>query len=220
MGTMTGQQIFNRVGIVLQDKAHTRWPVDSELLLWLNDGQREIVNFRPDANTITAPLTLLANSSKQELPAAAIRLVDIVRNLGSDGFTPGKMIRLASRMSLDSHVPDWHRARAAAEVKHYVFDPITPKIFWIYPRVASPMKVEVQYSAAPADVTSASRPITLDDMYANALIDYILHRCYAKDADDTRSDNAAVLHYQAFQNALGVRTQNDGAMNPNARGAR
>ncbi|MCK7581011.1 MAG: hypothetical protein MZV65_38935 [Chromatiales bacterium] len=52
-------------------------------------------------------------------------------------------------------------------------------------------------------------PIKLDDIYANAILDYVLYRAYSKDAEYAANAQRAALHYQAFTNALGVKTQVD-----------
>ena len=42
-GTLQGQHILSRVQNILQDNTNVRW-TEGELLDYLNDGQREIVN--------------------------------------------------------------------------------------------------------------------------------------------------------------------------------
>jgi hypothetical protein len=216
MGTVTGQNLIDRANDIVQDTTNIRWPV-AELLRWLNDGQREIVLFRPDACVTTQAVQLVANSTKQDLPALGIRLLDVTRNMGAAGSTPGRAIRLVSREVLDSQVPDWHSSTAAAEVKHYIFDPKVPKVFWVYPRPATAFYIEVQFSSAPTDLVSAASTIVLDDVYSNALLDYMLYRAYSKDAEFAQNGGLASAHYQAFQNSLGIRTQADMAVNPNAK---
>lgn len=216
MGTLTGQQLIDRANDVLQDKANIRWPV-AEHLRWINDGQREIVLLRPDASAVSVPFQLTANSTKQSLPAAGIRFLDMPRNLtGANGANPGKPITLVARAALDDHCPDWHSTPSRAVVQNYCFDVKVPKVFWVYPRPSAALYVELQYSISPADLANAAAVITLDDIFANALVDYMLYRAFSKDSEYA-NPNAAASHYSTFQNALGVRTQTDLAVNPNLR---
>ena len=50
MGTLTGANLITRAQDTLQDTTSVRWP-EAELLRYINDAQREIVNFRPDASS-------------------------------------------------------------------------------------------------------------------------------------------------------------------------
>jgi hypothetical protein len=45
---MTGTDVQSRVQDVLIDTSGTRW-ADAQMLRWINDGQREIHRYRPDA---------------------------------------------------------------------------------------------------------------------------------------------------------------------------
>ena len=48
-GTLTGANLLSRIKDTLQDTTSVRWP-EAELLRYINDAQREIVNFRPDSS--------------------------------------------------------------------------------------------------------------------------------------------------------------------------
>ena len=57
MGTLTGANLITRVQDTLQDTTSVRWS-EAELLRYLNDAQREVVNLRPDASALTANVQL------------------------------------------------------------------------------------------------------------------------------------------------------------------
>jgi hypothetical protein len=163
----------------------------------------------------------------QNLPADGIRLLDISRNMGTDGQTPGRAVRVVERRVLDAQTPLWHTDPAGPEVKHYMFDLRTPKNFYVYPRPpASPaVQVEIWYSCSPADlpppttniITDAAMNtvLSIDDIYANTLQDYVAYRAYSKDAEYTANAQLADLHYKMFGQALGLKTQSDDAVSPN-----
>lgn len=215
MATVAASTLISRVSTILQDTDHTRWS-EAELLGWLNDAQRELVLLIPSASSVTSSVTLTANSSKHTLPADGNMLIDIVRNMGSGGATPGRAIRLVSRDILDSQRPDWHSEAATGTVQNYVYDPRNPKIFYTYPQApATPWTVEIIYSAAPTVLTSVSSTVSVDDIYANALVDYVIYRAYSKDAEFALNGQLAVAHYQAFQTSIMAKTQNLIGQNPN-----
>jgi hypothetical protein len=56
--------------------------------------------------------------------------------------------------------------------------------------------------------------IRLDDSYGNVMQDYVLYRCYTKDAEYASNAQRAVAHYQSFQTALGVSAQANAASQP------
>lgn len=212
--------ILNNASTILNDVANVRWPI-AELQGWLNSGQREIVLLRPDASVTNASITLTANSTKQSIPTGGIRLLDVVRNMGVDGATPGNAIRLISRQVLDSLQPTWHSDAGQASIDHFMEDPRDPKHFYVYPRPHATIvvQVEVLYSVEPADCTynASTNPtavISLDDVYTNPLLDYILYRAYAKDATFAASAAKSVAYYQAFAASLGVKTKVDAAVTP------
>ena len=111
MATVRVIDLIDRAEQILQDTTNVRWG-QQELLDHLNDAQREIVLFRPDANPVNESFTL-AQSSKQTLPAAALRLLDVYKN-NSPNTDPVTNI---DRKVLDDQVSDWH-ATTGTTVQH------------------------------------------------------------------------------------------------------
>lgn len=215
MATVTVQSIIDKAEILLQDTTNVRWSA-AELVDWLNDGQREVALHKPESTAKNIAVILTAGSTKQALPTDGISLLRITRNMGAGGTTPGDGIRLVQRADMDAQVPTWHSdTNTAGKIKHYVFDPRDPKTYYVYPKApATAWYVELAYSAVPGDCV-AGGTIHLDDIYANALLDYVLYRAYSKDAE-TGNGQRAIAHYTAFANALGVKSQAEAAQNPNA----
>lgn len=210
MGTITGQQIVNRARRILQDTTTggTRW-LDSELLDWINDAQREIVLLKPNSYSAVENLTLV-QGTKQTLPASGLLLLTVIRNVG------GKAVRRVDRNILDSENPNWHSAASSSTVEHFVFDEDAPETFWVYPpQPATPGSVEIIYSKAPAALGSLASTITLNDVYSNVILDYILYRAYSKDTDYAGNQQRAANHYNAFNNSLGVKAQSEMTSSPN-----
>lgn len=215
MATTQVNSIINRAGTLIQDATNVRWPT-AELLGWLNDGQREVVLHRPEASVKNQSISLVADSTKQALPTDGILLIDIIRNMGTAGATSGRAVRLTSREVLDAQKPTWHSdANALGYVQHFVYDPRDPKTFYIYPKApATAWHLEIVYSASPTDGVEGG-VIQIDDIYGNALLDYVLYRAYSKDAEYAANAQLAIAHYQAFAGALGIKTQIDFGRNPN-----
>lgn len=218
MGSILAQTVFDKVNRVLMDEMGVRWP-DAELIGWLNTAQKEIATYKPNACTVNANITL-AEGTKQALPATALSLIDVVRNMGG-GSAPGRAITAISRDAIDGALPNWHSATAKTEVKHYVYDVRDPKVFYVFPPQpgGTTQKVEAVYPVPPTDLTAATQAISVDDIYEPRLVDYILYRCYSK-SDNNPADAATAAGYaNAFYSALGVKLQNETAFSPQKRNA-
>lgn len=214
------QAVIRRVVDTAQDPTSVRWPL-RELVRYLNDGQREMVIYRPDATTTNATLTLVAGA-KQAVPAAANRLIDVVRN--NPAGSGGRSVRQVRRDILDASAPSWHTETGAPEILNYVYDARDPKVFYVYPPATTAAKLDIVYSAMPTDIvapadasvlpadsaTDTSSPavvlgaITIADSFSAALVDYILYRAYTKDSEYAGDAARATAHYAAFVNVLGV----------------
>jgi hypothetical protein len=216
MGTITAGAVIDKAEIVIQDTTNIRWP-QTELLGWLNDGQREVVLHKPSASVINASVALTVGVTKQTIPAAGVQLIDVVRNMGSAGSTPGPAIRIVSREILDSQVPTWHAdANASGDIKHYMFDPRDPKTFYVYPKApATAWFVELVYASSPVDCATISSTIALDDIYANALMNYVLFRAYSKDSTFAQNATLASAAYQLFMTAVTGKAVRESENNPN-----
>lgn len=215
MATITVGTVVNRVQTILQDTTGIRWP-DTELLGWINDGQREIVLFKPNAFVKNIAVKL-AEGTKQDLPADGVQLIDVPRNMGTNGTTPGRAIRITIREILDSQVPDWHSSASNPVVKHYMYSLLDPKHFYVYPPQPSTNQgyAELIYGAAPTDAT-LNGTITLDDIYQTVLVDYVLYRAYSKDTEYAADGNRATLHQNAYIAALTGKAKVEIGVNPNA----
>lgn len=211
MGTLLASSIISKAQIIIQDTTGVRWP-DTELLGWLNEGQREIVMLKPDASVKNESLALVAGT-KQAIPSSGIILISVVRNMGVNGTTPGNAVRSIKRNVLDEQLPNWHASTASAVVIYVVTDPRNPKVFYTYPPqpAVNPGQVEIIYSAAPTDVAAVGNAISIDDIYSGSLLDYCLFRAYSKDAEYAGNENRAMAHYQKFMETLGAKEKVESA---------
>lgn len=219
--SVTVQSVLDRVQITLQDTTGVRWPAASELILWVNDAQREIALFKPDASATNETITLV-DGTKQTIPSTGNRLLGVVRNMSAaSAGTGARSIRIVEREVLDAQTPDWHNptstgdAAHGAVVKHYVYDDSDPRNFYVYPGVSGNAYVEIVYSANPATVT-ASDNLAVPDIFANAVYNYVLYNCYMKDAEYTGNNQRAGNHYQLFMASVTGKSQLDLTTSPNA----
>lgn len=225
-GTITGANLLLRIEDTLQDTTNVRWS-EAELLRYINDAQREIVNLRPDASADHANVQL-ATGTEQAIPDVGLRLIKVVRNMSAAGgsATGKRVIRIVDREILDSQEPDWHDPTVTGDaahttvVKHYVFDEDDPRKYYVYPGVSGNAFVEIVFSRSPTDLANTSATLYVDDIYANAVIDFVLYRAYMKDAEFAGNAQRAQTHYQLFVGSIGVGAQINQMASPNMDAAR
>ena len=218
--TISAQSIIRRAVETLQDTTSVRWPVN-ELVRYLNDGQREIVLYRPDSMVTNATLTCVAGT-KQVLPVNGAKLIEVIRNAAATSAK--KSVRIINREILDSQTPGWHNITGSVDILHFMYDPRDPKTFYVYPPATTSAQLDIVYAAYPTDITepadgalytAVSGSISLPDIYGNAILDYILYRSYTKDSEYAGNAQRAQAHYAAFNNALGNEIKATIAIAPN-----
>lgn len=224
---MLASDLFDRAQRIMLDETNVRWPLP-ELCMWLNDAQREVVLQKPNALSKTVVMKL-EQGTYQALPGDYLKLLRVVRNITAE--TPyrqgGRAVRIVSREILDTQSPYWHDGAMTPfkrDVKHVCFDEQDQRAFYVYPGNDGTGSVELVVSVQPAaikptgdanELDSYRVPIELQDIYGNALLDFILYRGYAKDAQFAGAAERAVLHYQQFANSLGMKVQLDVQLSPN-----
>lgn len=219
---ITAQSIIRRCVETLQDNTSVRWPV-AELVRYLNDGQREVVLYRPDSVVTNTTVTCVAGT-KQSIPTGGAKLIEVIRNVASTSAK--KAVRLTNREILDAQTPAWHNATGTVDILHFMFDPRDPKTFWVYPPATASAQLELLYAAYPTDITepadgstysAVTGNISLPDVFGNSLIDYILYRAYTKDSEYAGNLQRAQAHYASFANALGIEIKATVAAAPTAK---
>ena len=221
-GTLTGANLILRIEDSLQDSTNVRFP-EAELLRYINDAQREIVNLRPESAADHSNIALVVGT-EQTIPSSALRLIKVVRNMSAAGgsATGKRAITLVDMDIINSQDPDWHDpdvtgdAAHTTTVKHYMFDEDDPRSFYVYPGASSTSTfVEIITSANPTDLSSTSSTIYIDDVYGNAIVDFALYKCYLKDAEFAGNMAMAQLHYQLFISSISGGSQVQFGLSPN-----
>ena len=100
------------------------------------------------------------------------------------------------RKMLDESLPSWHSSstNASRGVEHFIYDENTPKIFFVYPgAVFERDALEVSYSSSVGDITISNfstdtQAISLDDVYGNALLDYVIFLSLIHISEPTRPE--------------------------------
>lgn len=245
--TVLVKDVVWRIAVLLQDTTpqFQRWP-EREVIHWLNDAQVAIVKYLPSAASRVDAIKL-APGTRQSIaviPAANCKpgdgstpsapiygtlFIGPRRNMGADGLTPGRAIRMTERDVLDSQTPEWHTLTGAA-VSSVVFDPATPRYFYVTPGVPSATDrwIEIAYNAAPIAIPNTAAPgseaylstgsstvaISIDDEYVDDLVDYVVARANMKDVKYAEPIKAQA-HANRFLNSLNAKVAAMTGVNPN-----
>ena len=218
---MKVSDVITRVRSIVNDADATgyRW-TDQELIDAINDAQGLVAVYRPDCFAVDQVISLVAGS-RQSIPAGGYRLMDVVRNVASDGVTPGRAIRPTDRDTLDAYDPYWHTNAKKSEIKNSVYDERNPNFFWVNPPAAAGAKVEILYAKRPTTLTQLTDDLAISDAYFEGLILFTLFRCYAKEADFGGNAQLAGNYLSLFASLMGIKLQKDVAfgMSMNRKGA-
>lgn len=238
------KDVLYRVSVQLHDVSpqFNRW-TSRELVSWLNEGQRAIAKYIPTSCSRIDAIKLQPGTKQSIDVVTAARIVpgdgssasdvqgnalqSVVRNMGSNGATPGRAIRITDRETLDVNDPNWHTATGTA-VSQYVFDPRTPKIFYVSPGVPATgnVWVEVSWLIDPADINIAgsyawdgadTTVISIDDKFTDDLVNYILARAFMKDAEAAANAAMASSAAQLFVASINAQATAITGVNPNLR---
>lgn len=213
--TILAQDLINDIAAELSDETFITWTAD-ELLAYLNSGILRVCLLRPDASSSVESIQLVAGT-KQSLPATARRLLDIFRNMGADGLTPGKAITSTDTRSMDLYSPNWHKNTAKTVIDHFMYDEETPDTFFVTPPVhaTTQVHVEAKFANNPTVINdAATENVTINDVYRPALEHWMLYKAYDKETDSAHSVAEAKFHFQAFNQLFGLKNKVDVAYSP------
>ena len=133
MANITVKSIIDLVAGFLQDKAadeeDRQWP-ESDLVSYYNIAAMKIVAASPEANATTRAVKL-ASGSKQSIPAAGQELLDIIRNMGTDGETEGEAVTRADLELIRAFDRNWSVATPDDVILNFMPDPDDPRTFYV-----------------------------------------------------------------------------------------
>jgi hypothetical protein len=202
---MQASVVIGKATAILQDVGDVRISAADKLGAF-NSAQRLVVTIRPDAKT-TRGLITLVDGPHQTIPASGLRLIKLVRN------ETGRAVSLISEEQLSEFDPSWYTGAAAA-AKHYLFDPLEPKAFDVYPPATAGAKVHAVWSVLPTDAATVASNVDLDDIYEMPLVHLTCYCLYLRDGQEVRNDELARMHLQAATLILTGKTGADARTDP------
>ena len=238
--TILVRDVIYRVSDALTDTnpQFTRWS-EQALTGWLNEAQLVIAKYLPYTCARVDAVRLVPGTRQSIATIDAARIVpgdgsaavaingnvlmSVVRNMGANGNTPGRALRIVDRDVLDASNPNWHIASAVETPRQYVFDPRAPKLFYVSPPVTSnaPVWVELMYMADPIGLSTgdglpgSSKRLSIDDKNADDAFNYVMARAQMKDAEVEGNANLANSYISMFTASINAQSVSVLGVNPN-----
>lgn len=214
---MQASDVLRLVSGALQDlepgmEARWKWTGGAAdtvgLLDFLNAAVRTVIMHRPDLTAVTESLQLVPGM-RQRIPDKALTLIELVRNMGTDGVTPGESIMLADADVLRGM--SCNGVTTARAIENYSYDRLVePRCYFVFPGVAKGADVwaEATYSAIPRTVSSANDSLPLPDTCQSALVHAVLYGILSGDNEGSNMQRG-VHHMQAMMQDLELKKATD-----------
>ena len=223
MADITIKHLLDQALELLQDAVDRDQFDFPDLINWYNFGQRLLVSYLPDANALIETMKL-AVGSRQSLPARALGLINIQRNMGTDGLTPGPAIIRTTLEALKAFDLNWSSVTPAEVIINFMQDPADKTNFYVSPPSDGTGYVELEFGQVPPiavyDAGGAweNLMVGVHEKYVDSLLNYILHRSYDKDTDFPGNLERSGYHLDLFYSSAGL--QNPGKQPAQPQGAR
>jgi hypothetical protein len=171
---------------------------------YLNAAVRALILVRPDAGAVTESVQLVAGI-KQTLPTAALRLLDISRNMGVDGATAGKIISIANRQHIDYANLLWPAATGQTYIDNFAYDSTVPRVYYVTPPVhnSTAVYVEMTSSQLPTAMTTTGSDDGIEDIFFEPIVQFLLWKAYSADDEGVEFEKAKD-YFNNFLQLLGM----------------
>ena len=247
MAALLVKRLMWRISQTLTDSApqYARYK-ERDIVIAVQSGVRALCKYLPHAGARSIAMKLSAGSRQSIAKILAsnlktydgttaadtfgMQLLDVVRNMGADGLTPGRAITIIDRQRLDRIDPDWH-TRTGATVRQYSYNPQDPLSFYVMPAIpaATAVWVDVSITAPPKQIDDGGDPgsekygwsgsstdvIGIDDQYEDELWNYAVAYMLLGNAKSQNALVRANVHVQAFNGSINSLAQQLTGQNPN-----
>lgn len=214
MGTILAGKIIDDVSSDMFDTGTERRYEEATLLSFLSDGETTIVTLKPSENPEVIPFQLV-EGIYQSIPSSMETIIRPIRNMGTDGSTPGSIIKTVDFDHFTNMNPAWVDATPSDVVRLLMFDSENPYGFFCYPaQPSSPGYISALGSVIPEVISDRQTPIKLKDSNSVHLYHYCLYRCY-KIMQSPTAKAESMRYWNLFVTGIGRKDLLDKEYTPN-----
>lgn len=164
---------------------------DSAILLWINDGQREIVNSNPVLRA-TKLTDLVAGQSDYSFPNDKVLLIEAIY---VDNFPIMNVTPQAAREYIMTADPDKLQKAETPEVWYERAGILT---FFPVPNKSITNGIKLEYIKNPTSLTALTSAVNVPDRYFNELVNYVIGQALEMD----ENYDAASYKQRQFRDGL------------------
>ena len=190
---MTPQEIITSARYTLNDTDATGYrQSDAELLIYVNEGMKEISSIRPDRFTVVGDHICTISQCEQSFSTTlAQSILQVICIKNSTALTPFDM------GTMDTFNPSW-KADTPAAATQWTAYPGDPLRFFVYPAApATAQTLSILYVKVPTTLLIGDSITEVPVAMQIALIDYVIGRANSKD-DESSASGLAAAEYGAF----------------------
>lgn len=199
MASVKVSDLINRAKTIAQDEDFVQW-VESEWLDWYNECLLVLTSMRVDTLATTKELAIDQTTPTFNLPDNSEHLIDVF-----EYSKTGRIVRPIDRAVLDQQFPYWRTEASENGPKYYVYDVSNPKVLHVYPSALDTTHtLKVVVSLTPEKAASVDDLIGVDDRFAPAIVNYMLHRAYSKIAEHDGDMARSQLYLGHFYKMVGA----------------
>lgn len=231
--TMQVKDVMRRARITLNDAGSVRWTLP-EMLIYINDGVKEIAFAKPNAVSKTVEINLSQGTYQTHDYLALIR---VTRNLtagaeAAGGRVGGRVITPVERDVLDASMPGWQDPALypnAPQADHIAQDMADPQAFYVIPGNDGTGLIEAIVAELPAEIAEPAAGqtnietyddvIQLHNVWGPVLLNYVLFRAFSKDATEPGNAQRAASYYSMFAGSVGQKSQTETIANTDTTGS-
>ncbi|MCK4826182.1 hypothetical protein KA005_61130 [bacterium] len=214
---MLARPIITQVAGELNDPSFITW-TEADHIANFNSARRQVILVRPDAFSSLESVLLTPGENTHNLPADSLRLLKVTRNMGADGATAGRAIRMVDMESLNTFDRDWPKAsKGKTVIRETAYDDRFPTVFNTEPpaHATTAVYIEVGVSKLPTDMADPDADsLEIRDTYEQPMRQYMLHLAFAVETESQASMAKSRSFLQDFYNSLGIKTKVDKGYTP------
>lgn len=186
----TGTDVATRVRSAFGDTSGAQL-ADSNILLWINDGQREIVNSNPILRD-TKTTDLISGQADYTFPSDKVLIVEAIY---IDGYPVDNLSAQEAREFIKKQDP---AAVSAAERPAIWYERAGVITFWPKPNKTIANGFKLEYIKNPTALSTLASAVSIPDRYFNELVNYVI----AQSLEMDENFDAAQYKHRQFRDGL------------------
>lgn len=186
----TGNDVASRVRSAFGDTSGAQL-ADANILLWINDGQREIVNSNPILRS-SKTTDLIKDQSDYTFPSDKVLVVEAIY---IDGYPIDNVTPQAAREYIQKQDPT---SVSSAERPAIWYERAGVITFWPKPNKTITNGLKLEYIKNPTALGSLGSAVAIPDRYFNELVNYVI----AQSLEMDENFDAAQYKHRQFRDGL------------------